>query len=298
MVQEHEDKLKKLTVVGSGYLRNALRHLDTLSITNDPYVLASFYIIRCSLDGIRERDFIRLISDLFAQYALPKKDYLKLKPEDIRRIFRKARERYTTSDNTGELGEIILFALLETERNAPQVLSKMALKTSGKIHVLGLDAIHIGVNNGEICRYYGESKTNSNHKDGIRNAVNDISKYHQKPARLEHEMYLISDHIDMSKFGSYAQDVLSFFDPYTRDQSKIRDVNAIFVGFDWDSICTLGQPNTEQRLEQAIRSKKDEICRVCDTKITQFSIKNKTEFFFIPFTSIDEARKAFQEEIA
>ena len=296
-VREHEEQLRSMAVVEPGFLLDCLKPHSTVSACSNPDVSVGFYLIRCSLDGIREADFIRLISDLFIQYALPKKDYQNLRTEDLRKLYRKARSRYTEADNAGELGEIILFALLETERGAPQVINKMSLKTSGQVHVLGLDAIHLGVKNKEICRYYGESKTGPNYNAGIGEAVKDISAYYDRPARLQFELDLISDHIDISRFGDYTKQVLDFFDPYTRDQTSIREVNAIFVGFNWDSILASSAPKIEEKLEAAIASKSDEICRKCVSKIQDSSIKNRTEFFFIPFENINLARKAFREEI-
>jgi hypothetical protein len=73
-ILDDEEILKNAVVVKSGFLLNCLKKRDTISKGSDPEVLTSGYVIQCTLDGIREDDFVGLIGNLIVPYALLKKE--------------------------------------------------------------------------------------------------------------------------------------------------------------------------------------------------------------------------------
>ena len=55
-----------------------------------------------------------------------------------------AREKLRKAEqNTGELGELLLYCLLESHLNAPKLLTKLELKTSANDYVKGADGVHL-----------------------------------------------------------------------------------------------------------------------------------------------------------
>lgn len=300
-ILDFEEFLKNAVVLKPGFLLNCLKKRDTISRGSDPEVLVSGYVVRCTLDGIREDDFAQFIANLMVQYALLKKEWDCAEPTRIREIYQKARRRFVKKNPTGEFGEIILFALLESERDAPQVLNKMSLKTSGNVHVFGLDAIHLGVRDGEIRKYYGQSKTDADHRKGIKEAVRDLERFHSDSDRKSMELDLISNHIDIGRFSTSGDKILEIFDPYSGNKENIREVNAVFVGFDWNSITPIDisnmRKNIEQQIEAILGTSEEGIADLCHKTVRGSSLKNLTEFFFVPFTSTDKMRERFLEAI-
>jgi hypothetical protein len=141
-------------------------------------ILCEYFMIACSVDNILEKEFIGELKNYIISYALKREEYPDpMTSQDAPRIVFKAVNRFVDDSRTGEPGELILFVLLESQRNAPQILNKMSLKTSGNIHFHGLDGIHIGIKGDEINLYYGESKIEKSIDSAIKNAI-DIGLTH------------------------------------------------------------------------------------------------------------------------
>lgn len=64
----------------------------------------------------------------------------------------------------GELGELILFTLLDVYLKAPKLLSKVAMKTAPTMPVFGADAVHGQFYDGAFRIFLGESKLHANFK--------------------------------------------------------------------------------------------------------------------------------------
>ena len=133
-------------------------------------IYCDFFLIRCTADDIREMDLLMTLRNLIIKYSLKKEEYDQISPDNALEIVNKAKGRFVKSDGSGEVGELILFALLESFKNAPQILNKMSLKTNRNVHYHGLDAIHLGVDGDNFVLYYGEAKVRGDHKRAIQDA--------------------------------------------------------------------------------------------------------------------------------
>ncbi len=287
-----------LTTVKKGYLDPCLYKL--LSASRDK-ITCDFYLIKCTADEVRESDFIKLISDLILIYTLRKSEYDAIDPINSRRILRDARIKFKQNSKSGEIGELILFALLESERNATQLLNKMALKTSGNMPYHGLDAIHLGIYEEEIRLYYGESKIWKDLKAAIQDAVNGLSEFQQNQKRKDLEINLISNNIDKSKFKEYTEEVLALLDPYNGDKGNLREVYSIFIGFNWNSLENFDLnklDDIEKFLQECLSKHSKSIADRCKKQATSTKINKIFEFFFIPFIDIEEIERKFREEIS
>ena len=94
---------------------------------------------------------------------------------------------------SGEIGELILFILLES-KNICQVYSKMRLKTSKNMNVHGYDAVHFEITkNNKIILHFGESKMEKSKSNAINNAFKSINNLSSEQFQLE--LDLIHDHV-------------------------------------------------------------------------------------------------------
>lgn|GEM_PF-2120309 len=287
--------------IPAGYLDPCLRLVRS---TNSTSAKANydFFIIGCTKDEINEREFLERIYGLIVRYALKTGEYTAKEPESFVHIVDTACSRFTSQEDSGELGELTLFALLECYRNAPQIINKMSLKTDPNMHFLGFDAIHLTVVGDEVRLYYGESKTWKDHKAAVKKAISSINDYDLHPELEEYELNLACSNIDSGKFGAHVDVVREYLNPYGAiDKSNIRKVYAVFIGTSWDSLTSLEVRGVTHDLattleNEMVRSSID-FTSMCDGEIIQSGIRRPFEFFVIPFEDIAAAREAFRAMI-
>ncbi|WP_295162766.1 DUF1837 domain-containing protein [uncultured Brachyspira sp.] len=92
--------------------------------------------------------------------SMLKKAISKLKPNDI--------------EKSGEIGEILLYAIMKDYYNALNVVPKIFYKTNRNTYIHGADSIHITINNGQINLWLGESKFYKDVKKAVKNAIESI----------------------------------------------------------------------------------------------------------------------------
>ena len=300
-IKEHDEFLKGKIKVEKDKL-NACLYKFSCHESSLCKATCSFYLVECTIGNVRETDFIKAINRHIIVYALREEEYRTRTEYDVIDIYNKAKDRFTKAELTGEMGELILFVLLESERNAPQIINKMSLKTDGNMPIHGLDAIHLGAWNNELQLFYGSSKMYKKLTDGIRNSIKDIEEFDGNLKDERIELNLICNYIDTSKFDGYLDELKGILDPYTKDKN-VRKVYAIFVGFNWDSLdknidFKKISENIKIVLENSMRSHEKRIVKKCEESILKSSLDDSFEFFFIPFKSVNKIRGYFREQLS
>ena len=262
-----------------------------------------FFLIECTKDEIREEDFIQFIINRIIVYALQRKEYnqegltVEESASRMRDIVKKAKSKFVRQPTTGEVGELILFLILESQ-GILQLLNKMNLKSSGQMHYHGLDAIHIQIDDG-IILHYGQSKMHSNFSDGVNDAVKDIEQFDRD--REEFEINLVSSYIDRSRYDKYADELVEFLSPYSlkRNMSK---TNAVFIGYNSVLMSTQkpeSEPSLCDYLQNKHQKKHDNLFDTVNRSIkNNLSSDNRpTTFYILPFRNVGKFRTKFLEEL-
>lgn len=213
-----------------------------------------------------------------------------------RKLFRVVAAPAGTADLAGEAGELLLYFLLEAVLEAPQVVAKIELKTNPALEVNGSDGIHMRwhpVDN-LVDVYFGESKLYNDVGAALRNAFNSIENFHANGMR-DHEYSMAT------KFFKGVDNNVKAAVTEVLDTGKpgpgARINHACLIGYDWTANgLTPGQAAAAveaeyqrqyladaARLHQALQTRFDN----CQRK--QFGF----EVFFIPFTSVQAFRDAF-----
>ncbi|MFW6046794.1 MAG: DUF1837 domain-containing protein [Candidatus Woesearchaeota archaeon] len=275
-----------------------LNDMDTHSPTSK--INCNFYLIKCTAVKIREEDFLQFIRRKVIQYTLKKSDYDDLKTEDYIDVSFKAIDKFTSNENSGEVGELILYFLLEGHEKAIQILNKMDLKTSKEMHYHGLDGIHMAVNNDEVILYYGESKMHNDLSTATSKAVGSVKKFISDPKKEKFELEVVSSNIDESKFGKFKDEICNYLNPYYPDKEMFKNTHAIFIGYDWNKLKLEdwdGKENLTEYLKKEYEKELFKISKSMENKISgRTDIKDDFfKIFFIPFSSVDNARKIFRE---
>ncbi|WP_354624886.1 DUF1837 domain-containing protein [Psychromonas sp. MME2] len=132
-------------------------------------------------------------------------------------FFQKALRKISRHTAKGELGELILFTLLDVYLLAPKLLSKVSMKTNPRMPVYGADAVHGQIVDGELRGYLGESKLYKNFKSAASEATKSIKSAKDK---YEDEFDLLDSHMDFPNLDEKLESqILQLLNPYTATQA-------------------------------------------------------------------------------
>lgn len=212
--------------------------------------------------------------------------------------------------NTGELGELLLYAFLECHLNAPKILTKLELKTSTSLYVNGADGVHyLKLPNGNYQLIFGESKTIDNLTDALRAAFtsiadfkNQVNKDGKPKSGINYEKSLISDNLIKETFSDEdAEFIRSLIYPTRENTFFVDDAFGVFVGYNLDI------PADDKKLPNDIfhAKIKDKISKSITEK---FALINKYieendlnghsfHIYILPFSNLDINRKRVLEEL-
>lgn len=149
-------------------------------------------------------------------------------PEEL---FKKAIRKISKHTAQGELGELILFTLLDVYFEAPKILSKISFKTNPRMPVFGADAVHAQYVDGELRLYLGESKLHQSFKNAATKAVDSISNALEK---YSDEFDLIDSHIDFPDINSNAANqLIEYLNPFSDTTPDMNNIlhSPCFIGF-------------------------------------------------------------------
>lgn len=144
-------------------------------------------------------------------------------------LLQKALRKMSQKTAKGELGELILFTLLDVYLAAPKLHSKISMKTSPKMPVFGADAIHGQFINGELRIYLGEAKLHAKFKGAATAAVKSIA---DAKSRYQIELDLIDSNMDFPNLSDeLVEKIRAILNPYTSTDLADRIHSPCFIGF-------------------------------------------------------------------
>lgn len=226
-------------------------------------------------------------------------------------LTKKALERFVEyCNNTGELGELLLYAFLECHLNAPKILTKLELKTSTNLYVNGADGVHyLKLPNGNYQLIFGESKTIDDLTEALRAAFTSIAEFKNQVNKggnhksgINYEKSLISDNLTKETFSDEdAAFIRSLIYPKKENTFFVDDAFGVFIGYD------LSISPTDKKLPNDIfRDKvKTDICKTITSKVALINkyIDEKGlsghsfHIYILPFTDLAKNRTHVLEEL-
>ncbi len=222
--------------------------------------------------------------------------------DQARNLFIKAAK---TLKRSGEPGELILFTLLEALFDAPQVACKMYLKTSENTAVHGSDSIHAKYDSEavDLKLIWGESKLYQQLSAALNEICASISTFNcrnQGRSLRERDIDILKDHANISD-PEIQVAFLDFFDPYTPQVSKRKEVFCCLSGFDfsiYNNLAQIAEDEVETFFKNKYMRRISEACLLFKEKIMESGIDH-LDFIFIllPFRSVAEFRKLFYNKL-
>jgi len=298
------------------YLEHKIKHLSF-----DTSSCGARIEVRCSYIAFRGGeptwdDFIEILSDQIIPFCLPRKEIIEalsgVCPQDISKSTRiiarlagKARSLFIRakkgSNRSGEAGEIALYILNEWVLKAPQIVSKMYLKTNTNMPVHGTDGIHARFDSKakKLIVYWGESKAHKTLQSALTSAFESISEFVTN-AHERREIEIVSSFVDLGECTKEAQDMfLRFLDPYDKasaDRVAVFSCLLIYEGPALKYDCE--DDETEDQFVRDINAVATEFIGGIMEKVRLKGLESKRfEFFLLPVPSVQEFRDKFQAMI-
>ncbi|MFZ4929351.1 HamA C-terminal domain-containing protein [Chryseobacterium sp. Mn2064] len=245
-------------------------------------------------------ELINELGNKLCYFALSRKQVDELKQADkFNDLVKKAKAKLKHhADNEGELGEILLYCLLESHLNAPKILTKLELKTNSNDYIKGADGVHLlKLSDTDYQIVLGESKLNSDISKGVYEAFGSISKFLKSTSKLEFEIDLINSELVKEAYDQTTYEMLKrIIIPSAKEDDTYLDYSfGIFLGFDipiTDEESKLNNSDFRKNIREKI---KKEVLKAKNSLNHQLKKSDYTGYQFyiyvIPFSDLQNKRK-------
>ena len=217
-----------------------------------------------------------------------------------------ARDLFMRTDKetgrSGELGELLLYMLIEWVLKAPIVACKMYLKTSQQMPVHGVDGIHLGYETDKLIMHWGESKLHQTLASALDDISSSISKYLKDPSKYANEVRIVRSNLNLGTLNEEArQAIKNYFNPYKPESNNLLESYACLAGFDsklYESVAHLDHDACEAAFRDAYEKRVEGACKLITEKVKAAGLDSfRFSYFLLPFPSVDEARAKFQARL-
>lgn len=204
----------------------------------------------------------------------------------------------------GEPAELIVFIILEAFLGAPQIASKMYMKTSTSMPIHGADAIHMRYHKDTDCLdlIWGEAKLYDDLNNGLSKAIESIksfisvdTKTGDKPQNRDIE--ILKDNPDVDD-EAMQQAICDYFDPYSNKAGNVRHIYTCLVGYD-ESLYENLVGATDEEIEEYFRNRYiEKAVKTYNSFSNRVTNAGLSEMQFIlillPFKDINKLRDDFK----
>ena len=297
-----KSELENLLMIPEDHFSSLVKDLEC-NLELPSRIKAQFHYISLR-DGIpRVEHFILALESGLISYCLKREKLGDIDHLTMSRLNREARSMFVRNEKSGEPGELALYMFLESKLKAPQILSKMNLKTSGNMHYNGSDAVHMKIKDDFILLFFGESKIYKDLGSSVDAALDSIASFYfdetfEAQTQLNFEMNLIRNHLDV-KNETLKEKIKGILHPWKGNKENLRYINPCFIIFEWDYLNKLSyKEESPEKIERILKKKYEEqmeqIIEKLKSKISEKNEKNiRFHFFFMPVPNVEEFRKKF-----
>lgn len=271
-------------------IRSVLPNVNVdFKLDNGEPVKTLLVYLPCKNGQCEHTQFFKVIKDIILEHfvltyaEIEKRLSINFK-SDTDDLFKKAVRKISQHTAKGELGELILFTLLDVYIGAPKILSKLSFKSSPKMPVLGADAVHAQYQNDKLKLYLGESKLYKRFSGAASSAIASISN---ALVNYEHDFDLIDSYMDYPEIDEESKkEIIDILNPFSENTLDLKDIlhYPCFIGFVEPSILLDDHDEymTKYKMiaEKLVKSFYNKLAK-------QKNDISKTALFLLPFSSID-----------
>ncbi len=288
--------LSKTQISNSEVVKSILKKVDTPYELSDGRSVETLLVYLPCKNGTCEYSaFFEIIKkNLMASFVFSCKqieEKLSLRqPVDSEYLFKKAVRKLSEHTAQGELGELILFTLLEVYLEAPKILSKISLKTARRVAVFGADAVHAKYENGKLKLFLGESKLHQKFSSAATSAVDSITNILEK---YQDELDLVDTHIDFPGMDAGAREaLLEILNPFSDNEVVDPDIlhSPCFIGFADPNVFCDDEDKYISTYEDVAAHHIGDFYRKLENKNNDI---NKTVLMLLPFSNLGKLTSEF-----
>ena len=221
-------------------VQNDFLNLFSKIIENEPLEnenRLNLFVLKITNNSFSYETLTEELGNILTTYALSRSTYDELcSQKKYASLVIKAKEKLRKAkNNDGELGEILLYCMLESHLNAPKLLTKLELKTAANNYVNGADGVHLlKIDDSTYQFVFGESKLNSSLQTGIYEAFKSINNLLEKDLnKLRYEISLVNSNILKETATEESTILKKLLIPTENDENLNIDHSfGIFLGFD------------------------------------------------------------------
>lgn len=230
-------------------------------------------------------------------YALPRQRAMNYRSDPRASTLAKIKNQFRFPEATsGEGGEVLLYSFLECHLNAPKLLSKLELKTSGNDYVKASDGVHLrSTDTGGLEIIYGESKLHGDSSasagDSVRTALYDAfeSMAKLRDNNFDIDKWLIEGNLLKEACSpAVADQIAQLLVPNPGGATSARNAFGVFIGYEIDttrwSTVDMDQSQLEEKINKTARELVDKRVDYIRSQIVNHGLGSQEfHFYFMPF---------------
>ncbi len=217
-------------------------------------------------------------------------------------LHEKARRLFTMSATTGEVGELMLYFLVEHLLKYPQVLCKFPLKTNPNVHAHGADGVHASVDpdTGHLRLHWGEAKLYKELGPALNDCFVSLSELIIEPTGSKktkrRDVELLRDYIDLSEPG-LEMAFRAYLDPDDTLSKKVRYCGLGLIGFNLGDYNALTKEVAKKEVA-IVSARVQKWAAKIKASVEKHELMGITmDLFCIPFPSVETFRAAFLKRL-
>lgn len=259
------------------------------------------HLIPTDVNGMfQESKLAEFLANLVTDYCIPRERRTEALEEQLRTgsheasnaLRKEAVDLFVESTTSGEAGELLLYLLTERVLGAPQILSKMSLKTANMVHYHGADGVHAKKTERGLAIYWGESKIHADRAAAVRECLDSVAPLMTDSSRKKasRDLGLVRDNLDVE--GQELKNTMVRFFIKKNPEWNLLELRAsCLVGFDltqYPSYVASSEIKDDDSIHSMITSWSEHLgTHVGNQKLERFEI----DFFMVPFTDVNQFRK-------
>lgn len=276
--------------------------------------------VRCSYISFRDghptfQNFIETIADHIIPFCLPRSEIRAAQQaltagdhvaagrimiqlcNRANSLFIKAKKG---SHRSGEAGEILLYMLTEWLLHAPQIVSKMYLKTNNQMPVYGTDGIHARFDDAtkKLHLYWGESKAHVTIASALSSALDSIKEFIDD-GHERREIEIVASYLDFDSIDASSKEAfLKYLDPYSEESNDRIVVHSCLLIFELNNPEGIKEEEAEPLFVKLVQEEAHQFVKSISAAVQAKGLApQRFEFFLIPVPSVQAFRDKFQEKI-
>jgi len=226
-------------------------------------------------------------------------------------LSKRAREKFryywvedkTKPDKEGEVGELLLYAFLESHLNAPKILSKYEIKTSNNDYVKGSDGVHLlKINELDYQLIFGESKLYQTLKGGMEAGFKSICQFLNK-RKDGFETHLVDTELFKEAYSDELYNKLKqILLPTTSEiEYNLDHAFGLFLGFNYemnDEIKKDSNPVARIKIRNTIKDTVNKCLQTLNEYLDRKELQGYSFYVYVvPFSDLTDKRRWLIEEI-